>query len=77
MQRSPAYDVNWIRDHIEQCGAKANIPFKEDRKAPGAFDADLYKERNLVERFFNKIKHLRRIAMRYCATKNSPQTSSP
>ena len=45
--------------------------------APGAFDADLYKERNLVERFFNKIKHLRRIAMRYCATKNSPQTSSP
>ncbi|MCH7778223.1 MAG: IS5 family transposase [Gemmatimonadetes bacterium] len=60
-----AYDVNWIRDHIEQCGAKANIPFKKDRKAPGAFDADLYKERNLVERFFNKIRHLRRIATRY------------
>jgi transposase len=26
---------------------------------------DLYKERNLVERFINKIKHYRRIATRY------------
>ncbi len=60
-----AYDVNWIREHIERCGATANIPFKKDRKVPGAFDPVLYKERNRVERFFNKIKHLRRIATRY------------
>ena len=60
-----AYDVNWIRDHIEKRGSVANIPFKKDRKEIGVFDADLYKERNRVERFFNKIKHLRRIATRY------------
>ena len=60
-----AYDVNWIRDHIEKRGSVANIPFKKDRKEIGVFDADLYKERNLVERFFNKIKHLRRVATRY------------
>ena len=29
------------------------------------FDADLYKERNLVERFFSKIKPLRHVAARY------------
>ncbi len=60
-----AYDVNWIRDHIEKRGSVANIPFKKDRKEIGVFDADLYKERNRVERFFNKIKHLRRVATRY------------
>jgi transposase len=26
---------------------------------------DIYKERNLIERFFNKIKHFRRISTRY------------
>lgn len=61
--------MNWIREHIENSGAVANIPFKKDRKEPGAFDADLYKERNRVERFFNKIKHLRRIATRYEKTR--------
>lgn len=30
-----------------------------------AYDEEVYKERNLVERFFNKIKHFRRIATRY------------
>lgn len=60
-----AYDANWIRDHINKRGSVANIPFKKDRKQIGTFDADLYKERNLVERFFNKIKHLRRVATRY------------
>ncbi len=35
------------------------------RRAPPPFDAELYKQRNLIERFFNKIKHFRRIATRY------------
>ena len=60
-----AYDVNWIRDHISKRGSIANIPFKKSRKEIGSFDAELYKERNRVERFFNRIKHLRRIATRY------------
>ncbi len=46
-------------------GAIANIPPKANRRAPPPFDAELYKQRNLIERFFNKIKHFRRIATRY------------
>jgi transposase len=39
-------------------GAKVRVGFTVDR-------AYLYKARNLVERFFNKIKHCRRVATRY------------
>ena len=31
----------------------------------GPYDADLYKERNIIERFFNKLKQFRRVATRY------------
>mgnify|MGYP001482874870 CR=1 FL=1 len=34
-------------------------------KVRKAYDKGLYKQRNLVERFFNKLKHFRRIATRY------------
>jgi transposase len=37
----------------------------QNRKDPICFSKYLYKARNLVERFFNKIKHFRRIATRY------------
>ena len=29
------------------------------------YDAELYKERNIIERFFNKLKQFRRVATRY------------
>jgi transposase len=35
------------------------------RKAPPEYDRHLYRERHLVEIFFNRIKHLRRVATRY------------
>ncbi len=60
-----AYDANAIREMIEGQGAWANIPPKSNRKDPICFSPHLYKARNLVERFFNKIKHFRRIATRY------------
>jgi len=41
------------------------IPPKANRKAKRDCDFVLYCERNLVERFFNKIKHYRAIATRY------------
>ena len=41
------------------------IPPKRNRKDPICFSPYLYRARNLVERFFNKIKHCRRIATRY------------
>ena len=60
-----AYDTDDIRGRIEDRGATANIPPKVNRRTPPPFDTDIYKQRNLIERFFNKIKHFRRIATRY------------
>ena len=40
-------------------------PAEDNRKDPICFSPYLYKARNLIERFFNKIKHYRRIATRY------------
>ena len=41
------------------------IPSKSNRKTPRPCDFALYCERNLIERFFNKLKHFRAIATRY------------
>jgi transposase len=59
------YDADAIRQMVTAQGAWANIPPKSNRKQPICFSPYLYKARNLVERFFNKIKHFRRIATRY------------
>ncbi len=60
-----AYDADWLRQRVEQQGAAPNIPDKANRKEKHCFSKTLYKERNLVERFFNKIKHFRRVATRF------------
>ena len=59
------YDADWIRQFVREQGARANIPPKKNRTSPINFSPDLYRLRNLVERFFNKIKQCRRIATRY------------
>ena len=59
------YDADWIREMIEAQEAAPNIPDKSNRKVRHCFSKVLYKERNKVERFFNKIKHYRRVATRY------------
>lgn len=59
------YDTDAIRAKAKERKAWANIPPKANRKATFAFSAWLYRQRNLVERFFNRIKHFRRIATRY------------
>jgi len=61
----PVYGADWIRSLVNQQGAWANIPPRRDRKEPTCFTPNLYRARNLVERFFNKIKQCRRIATRY------------
>lgn len=58
------YDANALREAVFERGAWANIPPKANRKSPICFSKYLYRARNLVERFFNKIKHFRRIATR-------------
>jgi len=59
------YDANALRQAVLDKKAWANIPPKRNRKDPICFSKYLYRDRNLVERFFNKIKHYRRIATRY------------
>ena len=59
------YDADWIRAFVAERGAWANIQPKRNRKDPICFSPHLYRDRNLVERFFNKIKQCRRVATRY------------
>ena len=59
------YDSNNLIEFIQQKGAIAVIPPKSNRKCPREYDKFIYKDRNLVERFFNLIKHFRRVATRY------------
>jgi len=54
-----------FRNLIETQGAVPNIPAKSNRKWKPCFSKRLYRERNLIERFFSKLKHFRRIATRY------------
>jgi transposase len=60
-----AYDADWLRRSIEAAGAAPNIPSKANRRWRACFSGILYRDRNRVERFFNKLKHCRRIATRY------------
>jgi len=61
-----AYDADWIREMIWEQGAIDVIPSKSNRKLPKAFNAEIYKERNKIERFFGRLKaSFRRIATRY------------
>jgi transposase len=59
------YDADWLRTCIAEAGAEAVIPSTRSRSQAIPYDKHIYYERNLVERFFNKIKHFRRIATRY------------
>jgi putative transposase len=59
------YDANHLLEAILGRGAEPVIPPKSNRRVPLAYDKALYKERNLVERFFNKLKQFRRVATRY------------
>jgi transposase len=60
-----AYDADRLRDLIKARGAIANIPHMIRRKKRFRWTKALYRQRNHVERFFNKLKHFRRIATRY------------
>ena len=59
------YDSDQILSFLQQQEAVAVIPPKSNRKTPREYDRELYKQRNLIERTFNKLKHWRRIATRY------------
>ena len=60
-----AYGSKKIRDYITEHGATYAIPPKDNNPEPWVCDWWQYKERHLVECFFNKLKHFRRVATRY------------
>jgi transposase len=66
-----AYTSNRIRRQIADEGALAVIPAKSNARNPIAHDPKLYAMRNIVERFFCKMKDMRRLATRFEKTARS------
>jgi transposase len=60
-----AYDSDALRQTLADRGAWANVKPMPNRVNVPAFSGFLYRCRNLVERFFNKLKHFRGVATRY------------
>lgn len=60
-----AYDTNAIREFLKRRGERAAIPSYTRRIIPAPYNKRIYKKRNFVERFFQRIKSFRRIATRY------------
>jgi transposase len=59
------YDSQALVVAIQAQGAQACIPSLKTRKEQRVIDGHVYKERNVVERFWNRVKHYRRVATRY------------
>lgn len=59
------YDSRSLIDALHQQGCEAVIPSRRTNHHPRTIDRHLYKERHLIETFFNKIKEYRKIATRY------------
>ena len=60
-----AYDSDALRQTLAARGARANVRPTPHRLNPPVFSKRLYRKRNHVERFFNKIKQFRAVATRY------------
>ena len=60
-----AYDANSLRKLLADQGAKAVIPSTSSRSEPIPYNRKLYRQRNLIERMFARLKDYRRIATRY------------
>ena len=59
------YDATAILDLVRAAGGRPHIPTQRTRKIQRPVAPELYRQRNLVERFFNKLKHFRRVATRF------------
>jgi transposase len=59
------YDSRALVEEIESRGGEAVIPTRKSCTEQRTIDGHVYKERNVVERFWSKVKHYRRVATRY------------
>ncbi len=62
------YDCDSFRNDLTDKDITPVIPGRKSRKKKVNYDKHIYKERNIVERFFGRIKEFRRIATRYDKT---------
>jgi transposase len=62
------YDSKRLARAIRARGAEAVIPSLSNRKEQRAYDRERYKDRNLAERLWSKLKQYRRVATRYDKT---------
>lgn len=60
-----AFDTDALLDTIAAMNAKAVIPPRANRKVQRQWDVHQYKNRNLIERYFCRLKQFRRVATRY------------
>lgn len=68
-----AYDSNKFRQKIKQQNCQHTIPPRKNRKIQYEYDEHLYIERHLIECFFGKLKHFRRIFSRFDKIKHTFQ----
>lgn len=60
-----AYDTNRLRGLLKERRIKAVIPSIARRKPLIPYNRETYRQRNLIERMFSRLKDFRRIATRY------------
>ena len=65
MLADKACDADCVRDQLRQAGAEALIPSKKNRTQVIAHDEETDKNRNQIERCFNRLKRFRGLASRY------------
>jgi transposase len=66
-----AYDSNEFVSHLQELELEVVIPSRANRVVPRRIDAEIYRRRNVIERWFGRLKQFRRIATRYDKTQGS------
>jgi transposase len=59
------YSSGKLRQYLRRKGIRLTVPRKANERRTGAFDREVYGERNRVERLINRLKQFRRVATRY------------
>ena len=59
------YSAGWVRQFLRERGSTPVIAHRKNEARPEEFDAEAYRQRNLIERCVGRLKEFRRIATRY------------
>jgi transposase len=59
------YAKGVVRRYLRRLGIRITIARRTNEHRGGAFDREIYRTRNLIERLINRLKHFRRVATRY------------